>query len=65
MQGVPTGVKITKRSKDSHDYYFILNHTSTTQTIPLEIPIHDLLSGQTFTGSLSIPARGVIVAEKI
>ncbi len=65
MQGVPTGVKVTKRSKDGHDYYFILNHTSSTQTMPLEKPMRDLLSGQTFTGSLKIEARGVLVAEAI
>ncbi len=58
---VPTGIEVTRREGDGRSYLFILNHDADPAQIPLAAPMYDLLSGETRTAMLELPAKGVAV----
>jgi beta-galactosidase len=61
LPNLPSEIEATRRSKDGHHYLFLLNHSNTEQLVQLEASIQDLLTTQTHTGSVTMPARGVMV----
>jgi beta-galactosidase len=58
---VPPGIEVTRREGDGRSYLFVLNHNANPAQIPLAAPIYDLLSRETRTAMLELPAKGVAV----
>jgi len=57
----PTGIEVTRREGDGRSYLFVLNHNAGPAQISLPMPMYDLLTGETRTAMLELPARGVAV----
>ena len=60
----PSGVEVSKRSKDGREYIFVLNHNAQDETVPLKAGRYiDVLTGNTAEQSCLVPARGVLILE--
>ena len=58
----PPGVEIARRfAADGRAVTFVLNHNRQEAQVPLPSPQKDVLSGETFSGSLPLPPYGVRV----
>ena len=65
LPDVPEGVEVTCRSKDNKNFYFILNHNPNPVNLELGTKkLYNLLEHQELSGSIDLPARGVIVAQE-
>ena len=65
LPDLPDGVEVTCRSKAGQNFYFILNHNPIPVTLELGTKkLFNLLEHQDLTGSIELPARGVIVAQE-
>ncbi len=62
--GFPQNIEVTKRTKGSANYYFILNHSS--ESVPLKIGagFYDLLEGKNAPSAFSLSAYGYKVLRK-
>lgn len=61
----PSGVEVTRRSKDGKTFTFILNHNA--EAVKLELqdePLNNLLTGQPVSGAHSLAAKGVMIIEQ-
>lgn len=60
----PAGIEVTRRTKGSNHYYFILNHS--TESVPLKIGdgYVDLLQGKAAEANFTLPAFGYKVLRK-
>ena len=58
---IPAGVEVAVRQKAGKKIIFVLNYTSTDQTVPLDQAYKDALSGKTEPLDVQIPAYGVKV----
>jgi beta-galactosidase len=65
LPNLPSEIEATRRSKDGRHYLFLLNHSGKELQVQLETTIQDLLTGQTYSGSVTMPARGVMVAAEV
>jgi beta-galactosidase len=65
LPNLPSEIEATRRSKDGRHYLFLLNHSIHEQQVQLETGIQDLLTGQTHTDSVIMPARGVMIGAEI
>ena len=61
---VPDTVEVSLREKDGRKIYFLLNHQPTPVRLHFYKPMHDFLSGNTFTGSYDLPPHGVLVLDE-
>jgi len=61
---VPDTVEVSMRQKDDTKIYFLLNHQSTPVRITFYKPMHDFLTGSTFTGNYDLPPHGVLVLDE-
>lgn len=60
----PTGVEVSRRSKDGQDYLFVMNHNTTEQSFELgQLEARDLLTETELQGSVQIAGRGVQILE--
>jgi beta-galactosidase len=57
----PAGVEVTRREKDGGHYLFVLNHNAQSVQIARPAPMHNLLTGETCTGTVGLPPREVAV----
>ena len=65
LPDVPEGVEVTCRTNDNKKFYFILNHNPNQVNLELGTKkLYNLLEQQELSGSIALPARGVIVAEE-
>ncbi|MFC4455401.1 beta-galactosidase [Deinococcus sonorensis] len=60
---LPEGVEATRRGEGERQVLFLLNHLQQQVTVPLATDLHDLLSGATLQGQVTLPACGVLVAR--
>lgn len=61
----PAGVEVTQRIKGDAVFTFVLNHNEVPVTVELgQYVQHELLSDQDMSGSVEIPARGVLILER-
>ena len=44
--------------------YFLLNHQNSPVRIQFYKPMHDFLTGRTFTGTYDLPPHGVLVLDE-
>ena len=62
----PKGVEVSTRVKDGHEYIFVLNHLAEDARVPLQGERYvDMLTGAKFEGECEIPARGVLILERV
>jgi beta-galactosidase len=61
---VPDSVEVSLRQGPNTKLYFILNHQHSPVRIQFYKPMHDFLTGTTFTGNYDLPPHGVIVLDE-
>jgi beta-galactosidase len=61
---VPDTVEVSMRQRDDAHVYFLLNHQNTHVRIQFYKPMHDFLTGQTFSGNYDLPPHGVLVLDE-
>ncbi len=61
---VPEHVQVSMREKDGTRVYFLLNHQSTQVRLQFYKPMHDFLTGNTFTGNYDLPPHGVLIIDE-
>ncbi|HTD68413.1 MAG TPA: beta-galactosidase, partial [Candidatus Limnocylindria bacterium] len=61
---VPDTIEVSMREKDGHKIYFLLNHLNSPVRLHFYKPMHDFLSGNTFTGAYDLPPHGVLVLDE-
>ena len=61
---VPDQVEVSMRQKADANIYFLLNHQNSPVRITFYKPMHDFLTGQTFTGNYDLPPHGVLVLDE-
>ncbi|MEC0333960.1 beta-galactosidase [Paenibacillus macerans] len=60
----PAGVETARRVKDGIDYLFLLNHNAEDAQVDIGSNAKkELLSGETLTGNVTVPGRGVLILE--
>jgi beta-galactosidase len=61
---VPDAVEVSMREKDDIRIYFLLNHQNSPVRITFYKPMHDVLTGRTFSGNYDLPPHGVLVLDE-
>jgi beta-galactosidase len=61
---VPDNVEVSMRQKDDAQIFFLLNHQSSPVRIQFYKPMHDFLTGSTFSGNYDLPPHGVLVLDE-
>lgn len=61
---VPENVEVSMRQGDGVKVYFLLNHQTSSVRVQFYKPMHDFLTGTTFTGTYDLPPRGVLVLDE-
>jgi len=61
---VPDTVEVGMREKEGMKVFFLLNHQATPVRIQFYKPMHDYLTGNTFSGSYDLPPHGVLVLDE-
>ena len=61
---VPDTVEVSLRESAERKVYFLLNHQSTPVRITFYKPMHDFLTGRTFSGNYDLPPHGVLVLDE-
>lgn len=60
---VPDTVEVSLRERDGTRVYFLLNHQNSPVRLHFYKPMHDFLTGQTFSGSYDLQPHGVLVLD--
>jgi beta-galactosidase len=61
---VPESVEVSMRQKDGTRIYFVLNHNNSPVRLHFYKPVHDYLTGATFTGNYDLAPLGVLVIDE-
>jgi beta-galactosidase len=61
---VPESIEVSMREKDGTRVYFLLNHQNSPVRIQFYKPMHDFLTGNTFSGNYDLPPHGVLVLDE-
>jgi beta-galactosidase len=61
---VPENVEVSLRQTDDAKIFFLLNHQNTPVRVQFYKPMHDFLTGSTFTGNFELPPHGVLVLDE-
>ncbi len=61
---VPDTVEVCMRQKDDAKIYFLINHQNSHVRIQFYKPMHDFLTGNTFSGNYDLPPHGVLVLDE-
>jgi beta-galactosidase len=61
---VPENVEVSMRRKDGARIYFLLNHQNSPVRIQFYKPMHDFLTGSSFSGNYDLPPHGVLVLDE-
>ncbi|MBI5383586.1 MAG: beta-galactosidase [Verrucomicrobia bacterium] len=61
---VPDTVEVSMRTDGHNKVFFLLNHQNSPVRISFFKPMHDFLTGQTFTGNYDLPPHGVLVLDE-
>jgi beta-galactosidase len=61
---VPDTVQVSMREKEGTRLYFLLNHQNSPVRIQFYKPMHDFLTGSTFSGNYDLPPHGVLVLDE-
>jgi beta-galactosidase len=61
---VPDTVEVSMRQNGDTKIFFLLNHQNSPVRLQFYKPMHDFLTGQTFSGNYDIPPHGVLVLDE-
>lgn len=61
---VPDNVEVSMRQKEDSQVFFLLNHQVTPLRLQFYKPMHDFLTGNTFTGNYDLQPHGVLVLDE-
>jgi beta-galactosidase len=61
---VPEHVEVSLRQKDDNRIYFLLNHQNSPVRIQFYKPMHDFLTGSSFSGNYDLQPHGVLVLDE-
>lgn len=61
---VPRECEITVRTKNGHDYFFILNYSKEDQTVMLKNRFTDLYTGEAIEGKITLKGYETVVLKK-
>lgn len=61
---VPDTVQVSMREKEGTKIYFLLNHQNSPVRVQFYKPMHDFLTGNTFSGNYDLPPHGVLVLDE-
>lgn len=61
---VPDNVEVSLRQKEGTKVFFLLNHQNSPVRIQFYKPMHDFLTGTTFSGNYDLPPHGVLVLDE-
>ncbi len=61
---VPDTVEVSMRQRGDNRIYFLLNHQNTHVRLHFYKPMHDFLTGNTFSGNYDLPSHGVLVLDE-
>ena len=61
---VPDTVEVSMRQRDNSRVFFLLNHQSSPLRIQFYKPMHDFLTGNTFSGNYDLQPHGVLVLDE-
>jgi len=61
---VPDTVEVSMRQKEDARVFFLLNHQSSPLRIQFYKPMHDFLTGNTFSGNYDLQPHGVLVLDE-
>jgi beta-galactosidase len=61
---VPESIEVSMREKEGMRVFFLLNHQATPIRIQFYKPMHDFLTGNTFSGNYDLPPHGVLVLDE-
>ncbi|MDE3068465.1 MAG: beta-galactosidase [Verrucomicrobiota bacterium] len=61
---VPESVEVSMRQKEGVRLFFLLNHQNSPVRIQFYKPMHDFLTGETFSGNYDLPPHGVLVLDE-
>lgn len=61
---VPENVEVSMRQKEGTRIFFLLNHQNSPVRIQFYKPMHDFLTGNTFSGNYDLPPHGVLVLDE-
>jgi beta-galactosidase len=61
---VPENIEVSMRQKDDTRIFFLLNHQNTPVRVQFFKPMHEFLTGQTFTQFCDVPPHGVVVLDE-
>ena len=61
---VPDSVEVSMRQREDTKVYFLLNHHHSAVRLQFYKPMHDFLTGQTFSGNYDLPPHGVLVLDE-
>jgi len=61
---VPDNVEVSLRQKDDSKVFFLLNHLNSPLRLQFYKPMHDFLTGNTFSGNYDLQPHGVLVLDE-
>jgi beta-galactosidase len=61
---VPENVEVSMRQKEDSEVFFLLNHQSSPVRIQFYKPMHDFLTGNSFSGNYDLQPHGVLVLDE-
>jgi beta-galactosidase len=61
---VPDSVEVSMRQKEDSRVFFLLNHQASPLRIQFYKPMHDFLTGNTFSGNYDLQPHGVLVLDE-
>jgi beta-galactosidase len=61
---VPDNVEVSLRQKEDSKIYFLLNHMNSQVRLQFYKPMHDFLTGNTFSGNYELQSHGVLVVDE-
>ena len=61
---VPDNVEVCLREKDDSKVFFLLNHQGSPVRLQFYKPMHDFLTGNTFSGNYDLQPHGVLVLDE-
>jgi hypothetical protein len=61
---VPENIEVSMREKEGTRIFFLLNHQNSPVRIQFYKPMHDYLTGSSFSGNYDLPPYGVLVLDE-
>jgi beta-galactosidase len=61
---VPENIEVSMREKEGTRVLFLLNHQNSPVRIQFFKPMHDYLTGDSFSGNYDLPPYGVLVLDE-